>query len=107
MWRASNDNGDKPGNGIELTLHDSNILGRFFLLEPEKPHNFDAGIAFPIRILERRPHELVCEVRFSPTQLDKFVLKLPESFPQGKFDATMVDAEPGDTPIKFTFKRVR
>lgn len=37
VGRASNDNGDKPGNGIELTLKSNIISGRFFLLEPKKP----------------------------------------------------------------------
>jgi len=107
VWRASNDYGDKPGNGIELTMEGKDISGRFFILEPEKPHNFDAGRAFPLRILERRATELVCEVRFNATQTDRFVLKLPESFPQNQFVATTHDREPGTTPIEFVFKRVK
>ena len=107
VWRASNDNGDKPGSGIELTLKDNLISGRFFLLEPEKAHDFIAGRAFPMKITERTPRELFCEVRFSESQLDKFVLKLPPSFPQNQFIAVMQDPEPGTSPIEFNFKSQR
>lgn len=31
VWRASNDYGDKPGNGIELVISEQGISGRFFI----------------------------------------------------------------------------
>ena len=107
VWRASNDYGDKPGNGIELVLTNDVISGTFFILEPDKPHNFEAGRAFAIEIVERRARDLVCQVRFSSSQTDKFVLKLPATFPQNEFVAATHETEPGTTPIEFRFKRVR
>ena len=107
VWRASNDNGDKPGNGIELTLRGGKIHGQFFLLAPEKPHNFEAGHSFPITILERRAEELVCEVTFGSPQAEKFTLKLPKFFPRDRFVAIFQDAEPGTTAIDFVFERTR
>lgn len=107
VWRASNDYGDKPGNGIELVLTNGVISGTFFILEPEKPHNFDAGRAFAIEIVERRERELVCQVRFSLSQTDKFILKLPGTFPQNEFVAVTYETKLGTMPIEFRFKRVR
>ena len=107
VWRASNDYGDKPGNGIELSLIGNEISGKFFILQPENSRNFDAGRMFPIRILKRRERELVCEVTFSPLQTDKFIIKLPATFPEDEFVATTEDAEPGAIPIEFRFKRAK
>lgn len=107
VWRASNEYGDKPGNGIELTARGNEISGRFFILEPEKPRNFDTGRSFTIRILERHVRKFVCEVKFNANQIDKFVLTLPQSFPQDQFVATTHDLEPGTTPIDFVFRRLK
>ncbi len=107
VWRASNDYGDKPGNGLELSLQSNAVSGTFFLLEPSKPHDFKSGPAFPLKILERRGFELVCEVRYNENFLDKFVLKLPQNFPRREFTAILQDVKPGTTPMEFNFKRVK
>lgn len=60
-----------------------------------------------MKIAERTPRELFCEVRLSESQLDNFVLKLPQSFSQNQFIAVMQDPEPGTTPIEFNFKPVK
>jgi len=43
VWQASTENGDKPGNGIKLVDSDGRLSATFFLLDPNKPHDFKAA----------------------------------------------------------------
>ena len=95
VWRASNDYGDKPGNGIELELSAGQLSGKYYILEPEKSDDFSSGVSFPLTLTKRSSAESMCEVPFNPAEVDKSVLKLPGKFPDVEFVATITDTEPG------------
>lgn len=107
VWRASNDNGDKPGNGIDLELDSGKVSGKYYILEPEKSDDFSSGVSFPMTLTRRSSTEFLCEISFNPAEVDKFVLKLPGKFPDDEFVATTTDTEPGAEPIEFKFRKIK
>jgi len=107
VWRASTDNGDKPGNGIEITKSGSGLLGKFFLLDPDKPHDFTAGTALELRMVPRNDRVFECSVILDNAFTDRFLLKLPRSFPAKEFVGVVDSAEfDGGSIVQFTFRQV-
>lgn len=107
VWRASNDNGDKPGNGIELTLNGEDISGAFYLLDPEKPRRFDQGVRLPMSVERQAARLLLCEVQLNALESHKFVLWLPDDFPKVEFVAVTKNVKPETVSVEFRFKRVK
>jgi len=105
IWRASNDHGDKPGNGIEIDLNGGQLSGRYYILEPEKSDDFSSGVSFPMTLTKRSSTEFMCDVSFNPAEVDKFVLKLPGKFPDEEFLATTTDTEAGADPSSLSSAR--
>ena len=106
VWRASNDNGDKPGIGIELTRVGDRMFGRFFILDPGKPHDFEAGLAYAIHVKEQKNDKLICEVSLEAGHTDSFTLQLPKSFPKDQFVGVFQRSE-RKAPIEYKFTRIK
>jgi len=105
VWRASEDNGDKPGFGIELTQESGRVNGKFFLLDPNKPHDFKAGRAFPTEIVQSGESELRFIVRLDDQRKDEFVVRLQDRLKGDRVNATLRDLKEGTQPIPLTFVR--
>ena len=75
-WRASVDNGDKPGIGIELTQTNDGISGWLYLLDPNKPHDFSGGSRRLMEIQKATDREIRFAVQWLPTRRDEMVLVL-------------------------------
>jgi hypothetical protein len=105
VWRASTDNGDKPGNGIVLVEDGGRINGTFFLLDPNKPHNFKAGRAFPTEVVQAREGELRFVVRLGDNQKDEFAIVLQGPLTGKRVNATLRDILGERNPTALTFVR--
>ena len=44
VWEWSEDNGDKPGVGLRFLVSETGSTGRFYLLNPQKPHDLSAAL---------------------------------------------------------------
>lgn len=106
-WRASNDHGDKPGNGIELRVDKTGELqGRFFLLQPEKPNDFLAGVSLPMAINQHTANEVLFSVDFGNGQIDRMKLSFPGGIAGNICEGVLQDQGGGDAPIKFIFRKL-
>ena len=104
VWRASEDNGDKPGFGIELTEESGRVNGTFFLLDPNKPHDFKAGKAFPTQVTQSGALELRFVVQLD-NQKDEFIVVLQSPLKGDRVSATLRDLREGTEPVALTFVR--
>ena len=75
-WRASAENGDKPGIGIELIREANGISGWLYILDPNKPHDFSAGSRHRMEIQKATDREIRFAVQLLPTRRDEMVLLL-------------------------------
>lgn len=64
-WRASDQNGDKPGIGYELRNEDGRITGEAYILDPDFPHDFSHGRRAAMTVVEQSPKEITFRVRWS------------------------------------------
>jgi len=105
-WRASNDYGDKPGNGFELRITDQGKMeGRFYLLQPEKPHEFSQGASIPLKIERYGRNEMLFSLDFGAGQIEKMKLTFPQGVRGQSFDGFLQHQGGGDEPIKFVFRK--
>jgi hypothetical protein len=84
-WRASEDNGDKPGIGFELRKEGEKVTGSAFLLDPDFPHDFTHGVKLPMMPLEQSAKEVKFSVQWNGRIKETLVFqfkaeKWPESF---------------------------
>lgn len=107
VWRASTFNGDKPGVGIELETGWNKMLGTFFILDPDMPHDFGSGVAFSMRVLDHNGTRLDCEVRLSPAETLHFSLEFRELHGAGNLSGFLLERGPDRTPVELTFSRVK
>ncbi len=106
-WRASNDHGDKPGNGIELRVGKTGeFQGRFFLLRPEKPNDFLAGVSLPMAISQHSANEVLFSVDFGNGQIDHMRLSFPHRITGNTCEGVLQDQGGGDAPIRFVFHKL-
>jgi hypothetical protein len=106
VWRASVANGDKPGNGIELVERAGEIRGAFFLLDPNRPHDFSAGCVFPTEVTRLTESEFRFVVRLNETVTDEFVIRLDEPLKCERVSATLREvAADRRQPISLVFVR--
>ena len=105
VWLASTDNGDKPGNGIKLVENAGRLNATFFLLDPNKPHDFNAGRAFPTDVFQVGKSELRFVVHLDDNQKDKFIVVLQGPLKGKRVNATLHDVSDESRPVPLTFVR--
>jgi hypothetical protein len=105
VWQTSTDNGDKPGIGIRLIGYEGQISGTFFLLDPDKPHDFSKGRAFPTQVVHTTQFDFRFLVRLNETQKDEFVITLEGPLKGRRVKATLRDLDGKGSPIALTFVR--
>lgn len=106
-WRASVDNGDKPGIGIELTRRGEALTGRMFLLDPNRPKNFSAGSARPMEIHRFTDKEVRFTVEWKPEIHDEMILRLSSPLQGERVHGVLESADRSDTPRDYEFVRTR
>jgi hypothetical protein len=107
VWHASVDNGDKPGNGIRLVDEAGQISATFFLLDPNKPHDFKAGRALPTDVVQSNETEVRLVVRLDNGRKDEFAIVLHGRLKGNRVNATLHDVRGESTPTTLTFVRQR
>jgi hypothetical protein len=104
-WQASEDHGDKPGTGLRLKVASGRVVsGRFYLLDPEHPHDFQRGRSVPIRIGSNDSNSVQFEFDLGPTQKERLSLRFLKSLGHEPVEAELRD-ETGTgitTRLKFT-----
>ena len=105
VWVASEANGDKPGFGFKLIEETGQISATFFLLDPNKPHDFEAGRPFPTEIIRSRKSELHFVVRLEDNRKEEFVIQLQRPLRGDLVNATLRDFERGTKPTALLFVR--
>ena len=104
-WVASKASGDKPGFGIKLEENVGKVSGTFFLLDPNKPHDFNAGKSFPTEVVRTTETELRFVVHLDDGRKDEFVVSLQGALRGSGINATLRDFEPGTQPMSLRFLR--
>ncbi len=106
-WQAYVDRGDKPPLGMELIRDSHGLSGAVYILDPNKPGDFNAGQHYPIQVQRERPQDVFFIVFFAPHQPDRVILTLKEPIAGPEFHAVMQSADGRGDPVDFDFKRVR
>ena len=107
IWYASEDNGDKPGIGIELVRTASGIHGSMYLLDPNKPHDFAAGSRRRMEIHSASDREVRFAVQWLPTQRDEMVLRLSSPLASQSVHGVLQSVDGQDEPRAYEFARTR
>lgn len=106
-WRASEDNGDKPGIGIEIQQHEGRTKGRIFLLEPEHPHDFGAGVARDMMIQRVTATAIWFRVAWSPEDHEELILRFPSELRGRRVVGILETVDPSGAPKEYSFLRVQ
>ncbi len=106
-WRASEDNGDKPGIGIELVKSGTSVSGAVFILDPNKPHDFAAGRRCPIQVQRQEPQDLYFTVQFLPERTDKLHLHFASPLQGEQIIAILQEQDGTGSPVNYEFHRLK
>lgn len=106
-WRASVDNGDKPGIGIELSRRTETITGRMFLLEPDRPRDFAAGSPRLMQIHRTTETEIRFAVDWLPDVHDEMVLRLSSPLQGKRVHGVLESVDRSGAPRDYEFIRTR
>ncbi len=106
-WRASADNGDKPGIGIEIQQDEGRTKGRIFLLDPEHPHDFGAGSPNDMVIHRVTPTEIWFRVSWSTDVQEELVLRFPSQLRGHRVVGILETVDHSGAPQEYSFFRVR
>ena len=106
-WRASVDNGDKPGIGIELTRRAETLTGRMFVLDPNHPKDFSAGSARPMKIHRFTATEIRFAVDWKPDVHDEMLLRLSSPLQDERVHGVLESVDRSGTPRDYEFVRTR
>jgi hypothetical protein len=63
-WRASDDNGDKPGLGYELRNDNGKVSGDAYIIDPGFPHDFSHGRRAAMTLVKQSPGEITFRVEW-------------------------------------------
>lgn len=106
-WRASEDNGDKPGIGMELVRTAGGVHGWMYLLEPGKPHDFAAGSRRRMEIHHANDREIRFAVQWLPEQREELVLSLASPLAGRAVHGVLRSADGQDQPRAYELVRAR
>jgi hypothetical protein len=108
-WRASDENGDKPGIGYELRVENGAITGTAYILDPNFPHDFSHGRHAAMRIMRQSPQEITFRVEWDRDLGATLRFQFKEAAWPDSFQAVvteLIDSEPYN-PATYTFARVK
>lgn len=108
IWRASEDNGDKPGIGFELRKDGRGISGFAFLLDPDFPNDFaHTGLRRAMTLVSQSSNAVSFRVEWNENSTEILVFRFEKADWPDSFDATVTSMRGAETsaPRVFTFKR--
>jgi hypothetical protein len=105
VWLASTDNGDKPGNGIKLVENAGHLKATFFLLDPNKPHDFKTGRAFPTETVQSNETQIRLVVHLDENKKDEIVVEFQRPLKGKRVNATLRNVRDEGQPVALTFIR--
>jgi hypothetical protein len=109
VWRASTENGDKPGIGYELRKEKGTVAGYGYILDPDHPHDFSHGKRAAMIIAEQSPNQIVFRVKWDRDLKATLRFRFKEGDWPDSFQATVTEingSEEYDTDT-FTFAKVK
>ena len=106
-WRASVDNGDKPGIGIELLQTPNGLSGFMYLLDPNKPNDFGAGVRRPMEIHDSTEREIRFSVQFPPGPREDMLLRFARPLSGAHIRGELQSVDGKDDPRVYEFVRMR
>jgi len=106
-WRAFDTNGDKPGTGIELSHTPRSITGFIYILDPNKPGDFDAGSRRRMVIRASSEQEICFSVHWFPDLKEDLVLRLATPLTGGSVHGVLQQADGQSMPLDFVFTRIQ
>jgi hypothetical protein len=109
VWRASEDNGDKPSLGYELRRDGGKVSGDAYILDPDHPHDFSHGRHAAMTVVDETPTQITFHVRWgvSLKATLRFTFKQaewPDSFQATVAEINGTQEYEADT---YTFNRVK
>ncbi|MEQ2006157.1 MAG: hypothetical protein ABMA26_05105 [Limisphaerales bacterium] len=103
-WQASEDHGDKPGTGFKLKVANGRVVsGRFYLLDPERPHDFQRGRSVPIRIRASDSNRVQFELNLGPAQKEQLSLRFLKPLEREPVEAELRDESGTGVPTRLKF----
>jgi hypothetical protein len=106
-WRASSENGDKPGIGIELRRKGSALSGTLFVIDPNRPHDFRSGRAFSIRVDKDTGEEVVFTVQFATDNIQTQRLIFDPPANRMKLRGTLEPVPANGSKQEYIFRRIK
>jgi hypothetical protein len=110
VWRASGDNGNKPGIGFELRKDARGISGFAFLLDPDFPNDFShTGLRRAMTVVGQSPNEISFRVAWNENATETLVFRFEKTDWPDSFEATVTSIRGTETSAArvFTFKRLQ
>jgi hypothetical protein len=108
-WRASDENGDKPGIGYELRNDNGKIACDAYILDPDFPHDFSHGRRAAMKIMEQTPTEITARVKWDRDLQATFRFQFREAHWPDSFQAVVseiIDSQPYNTET-YKFSRTK
>lgn len=103
-WQASENHGDKPGTGFRLKVANGRVVsGRFYLLDPEHPHDFQRGRSVPIRISASNSNSVQFEFDLGPAQKERLSLRFLKPLEREPVEADLRDERGAGIPTRLKF----
>ena len=106
-WRWSNEEGDKPGSGFELSRTGSKLAVAMFVLDPNKPHDFSAGWRANTKLQRVEPLDIYFTVDVPPEKAFNVHLHLNSPLQGDTVKAVMGDTESSSLSPEFKLHRVQ
>ncbi|MBI3879330.1 MAG: hypothetical protein HY301_04610 [Verrucomicrobia bacterium] len=102
------DNGDKPGCGFRLeVIGDHVVSGRFWLLDPNRPHDFAAGQSVAITNIRNEGRTVLFSVNVGRELPQRDKLTFQNSFTGREVIAVWSEQNGEGQPLELVFKPVR
>lgn len=103
-WQASEDHGDKPGTGYRLKVSNGRVVsGRFYLLAPEHPHDFQRGRSVPIRVRASDSNSVQFELDLGPAQKERLSMRFLKPLEREPVEADLRDETGAGIPTRLKF----
>lgn len=103
-WQASEDHGDKPGTGFKLKVANGRVVsGRFYLLDPEHPHEFQRKWSVPLRIGASDANRVQFEFNLGPAQKERRSLHFLKPLEHEPVEAELRDESGVGVPTRLKF----